>query len=315
VIARAQEQDTQVIAWSATDIVGNPVKIPDGRRPTALVLLAADDAEQDAIVTELRGSIPADVDTQFVVIVSGPSASTRAMQLATTRPAITWPIIADANHAASEALGVRGWPIVLVLRPDGSEVARVTGKATFLAMKIPPYLSFAAGKIDAEALKHHLATHPIDEDDPVRKAERDIRLAHQLMDSGKAEQALELLSRNETGGDAIPIAVSEERSATKAEVLIQLNRPADALEILKTLPSGSRVNMLKAKSLLVQHLWDDAKALLIECVATTPDDAEAHQLLGSVYEHEGDFESATAQYRTASMLNGKRKGAQSPASP
>ncbi|HSV13969.1 MAG TPA: cytochrome c3 family protein, partial [Tepidisphaeraceae bacterium] len=106
-IARAQQEDTQKIHWSATDIGGASVTIPDGRRATALVMLSDDDnAGNDAVVAQLRSALPAETDAQVTIIISGKTAASAATTMA-VKKATGWSIIADADHAAAEALGVR----------------------------------------------------------------------------------------------------------------------------------------------------------------------------------------------------------------
>jgi tetratricopeptide (TPR) repeat protein len=156
-------------------------------------------------------------------------------------------------------------------------------------------------------LQTKLATHPIDEDSPSRKAAREVRVARDLIAAGQVEQAFQLLSReDDTQATPTTSPIITERLTTKIEALILLHRPDDALELLNKLDTGDdvspRLQTLRAKALIAKDNWDDAKALLVSSLAIDPTDADAHQQLGRVYEHEADWEKAAIEYRLAGAL-------------
>jgi tetratricopeptide (TPR) repeat protein len=264
---------------------------------TALVMVSADDKSATSLLERLHAAMASTKNMQTIVLCSGPGADQRSSELAKQTP---WPVVADKNHEAVEALGVRGWPMVLVLRPDGLEVTRVSGDATFLAMKIPAYLDRAAGRIDEKALQQQLATLPVVEGDAGKRIARDLRVARVLLDESRPQQALAFLDR-----DAKALAGTPQSKALRAEALIQLKKPDDALSILDQIPSNDvlkpgQIELLRAQAFVVQERWYLAKPLLESALDKSPDLVQAHRLLGQVYEQEQNWAKAAEHYRAAS---------------
>ena len=189
--------------------------------------------------------------------------------------------------------------MVLVLRPDGLEVARVTGDATFLAIKLPPYLERASGRIDQKTLEQRLAAQPVVESDMAKRTARDLRTARVLLDEKKPAQAVAFLDRDAKASAKLPEAM-----ALRAEALIQLKKPDDALLTLNQIPEGAlpagRFEVLRARAFMAQERWDMAKYLLETALTKTPDIPEAHRLLGELYEQEQNWAKAAEHYRAAS---------------
>jgi thioredoxin-like negative regulator of GroEL len=192
-----------------------------------------------------------------VIVLAGPDA------VRTVKPA-DWSIVTDKDGALAAELEVRGYPTILVLKPDGLEIARIAGSAESLAVKLPAYLDLAAGKIDAAQVQNKLVTRDLVGDGPDKQAARDVRTI---------------------------------------ELLIDTNKPADALTLLMKLPDGAipnwRHNYLGARILIGLNRWPDAKDAARAALQQNPRLLEAHFLLGQIYEHEQNWQQAAAEYRAA----------------
>ena len=302
-LPRSAHEDAQMISWSATDVSGKAVAVPAAGKVTALVLVSSADKSAGELLKHLYAITGAAKDSQTIVICSGPSGDQQATELAGLTP---WPIVVDKNREAAEALGVHGLPMVLVLRPDGLEVARLTGDATFLAIKLPPYLERAAGRIDEKTLQEKLSTHPVIEADADKRASRDLRVARVLLDENKPQQAISFLDR-----DAKALTATPESRALRAEALIQLKKADDALAIIDQIPAvdalrPGQLDLLRAQAYMVQERWDLAKPLLEATLVKSPDPAQAHRLLGQIYELEQNWVKAAEHYRAASDSPARR---------
>lgn len=296
-LPRSAHEEAHVISWSATDTNGKAVSIPASKQATALVLVASEDKGSAALLTRLYQASAGAKDVQTIVVCSGRGADQEAAELAkTTR----WPVVADTNREAVEALGVHGWPMVLVLQPDGLEIARISGDATFLAIKLPAYLERAAGRIDEKTMQQRLAARPVVEADPGKRIARDLRVARVLLDENRPQQAIAFLDR-----DAKMLANTPESKALRAEALIQLKKADDALNVLDQIPANDvvrpgQMDLLRAQAFMVQERWDLAKPLLESALNKSPDLAQAHRLLGQIFELEQNWAKAAEHYRAAS---------------
>ena len=274
---RAERDDTRMVRWSAKDISGAAVELPDPEnRLTVLVVVGENPLP---MIEEVRQAVvgvksPAKV----VVIVSGDKAAQRAAEIKTKT---SWAVVSDPDQAAATALEVRGWPLALVLRGDGLELARVSG--SLMALKLTGYLG-----------GEEPATRPA-EADAAQMAARDVRVARALLDDGRSEQALAFLERSGAGK-------SGEGLALRAAALIELKRFADAAPLVQQLSADkamtAQAGLLQGRLLIAQEKWDEARDALEACVKT-PAPAEAHRLLGSVYAHEKNWEKAAEEYRLA----------------
>jgi predicted CXXCH cytochrome family protein len=249
-----------IVSIDATDATGTKVKVPSGAGPTIIALLRADQREGTPHALDLlAASLRAAGDARVVVLLSGSGAQRQAKPLAASRKL---PVIADEDCTLAGDLEVRGWPTILVIAKDGLEIARLGGAVETLPVKLPPYLDFAAGRIDrASATTRAAATRPAVGDDPARRAVRDIE---RLLAAGRAKDALDLL----------------------------VNLPDG------TLPNWQH-NLLGAKTLIALNRWAEAKAAATAALQQRETLRDAHYLLGQIYEHEKDFAKASAAYRAA----------------
>ena len=293
-IPRAQYQEAREVAWTARDISGNEVKVPASGRATALIMVSADEATSLALVEKLHKAFAADDKTQFVVIAGGKNSGKRAADIAAK--AGSWPVVADPDSSAAKALDARGWPLVIVLDSTGLEIARLTGEPDLLATKLRAYLQLAAGQIDKQTLAADLATTPVAQADAKTQLARDLRAARLLMQQGKATQAIAYIDEMRT---TVP-----EAQVIRAKALVLLNKPDDALRIVDRLKRGSApdadVELVRAMALISLERWYLARPLLEQYIITNPGVAEAHMLLGSIYEHDNNWPKAAEQYKAAS---------------
>jgi Tfp pilus assembly protein PilF len=86
--------------------------------------------------------------------------------------------------------------------------------------------------------------------------------------------------------------------------LADLKRGGDAMGMLgriqpTSMPAG-QYDVLRARVLIAMNRAWDASALLTNVLALHPDLAEAHRLMGMIYEQQGDWKNAAAEYRAAS---------------
>ncbi len=105
-------------------------------------------------------------------------------------------VIADDKGAATNALEVRGRPTVMVLRPDGLEVTRLSGDAELLALKLPPYLALAAGPPGAGTMPATATGPAVAPDELALRAARDLRTARTLLEENHPNEALAFLDRD-----------------------------------------------------------------------------------------------------------------------
>jgi Tfp pilus assembly protein PilF len=85
--------------------------------------------------------------------------------------------------------------------------------------------------------------------------------------------------------------------------LIASNRGPSALSMVDKLPADAlapgQADLLRARALLSMGNWSAAKALLTDLLSRLSDAREAHLLLGTIYEHDGDWQKAAQEYRAA----------------
>lgn len=265
-IERVVAEAPSAVELSATDVNGAAVRIPDGSRATVIALVRTDQPVESTEAIKLLEAAISKSDARVIIMVAGPNVAQYATTLsASLASSPKYSIVTDAHGALSSELDVRVFPITLVLRPDGLEIARLSGTVETLPLKLPIYLQLAAGKLDVKAATTQLSTHEVVGDPKVL---RDLRII---------------------------------------ERLIQSNKPNDALEMLMKLPDGAippwQYNLLGCKALMQLNRWADAKEAALSVVEQHPALPDAHFTLGQIYEHEGEWPKAAAEYRLASKKN------------
>ncbi len=244
-----------------SDVLGRTVKGPDGSNaPIVVAAMRADQVkETDDVLARLQATLKDASAARMIVIVNGATAAARAASLASSRQSIQF--IADADGSMCGELEVHGFPTVLVLRGDGLETARIAGEAETLSVRLPPYLDLAAGKITPAGATTRISAPDIVADS---KTARDIRMIERLLDTAKAD---------------------------------------DAMELLMKLPDGAlpawRHNLLGARALMGLNRWPEAKDAALTALQQQQSEREIHAVLGQIYEHEQDWPHAAAEYRAA----------------
>ncbi|MEX0774916.1 MAG: cytochrome c3 family protein [Phycisphaeraceae bacterium] len=288
--------------WTGKDIKGAAVTLPHTTRPSLIVIIGPEVNQAKQALAQVKLAIAASPDVEVVVIVAGPKAAEQATTLSGDA-SVPWPVIADEADVLSEKLGVRGWPTTVVLRPDGQKVATIAGAPASLAIRLAPYLDFAAGKIDRHAVEQHAIKSGIVTDDPQRQAEWDIQMAQKLLEEGQPQRARKVLA--EAIRDRGP---TPRLQAAMAHTLLQLGQAKEALTLIDQ-PAATAVwdadqhDVLRAQALVALEDWVAAKKTLLAAVERNPKLAQAHYLLGQVYEHENDWPKAAAAYRKSNELS------------
>jgi predicted CXXCH cytochrome family protein len=285
VIARAQRRDDQSVHWIARDRDGETVTLPDPTRPTILLLVCtnADAGKLAACASPKRAEL-------VVLIACGVDA-----EKITALDDV--PVIVDRDLAVADALDVHGWPTAVVLRPDGIEVARLSGDPQTLAWKLPPYVDLAAGIIDRAEVQKRLATTAPSED-PAKEARRMARVAQAQVDQKDFAAALR---EAQEGLQLFPD--SAELAAVRVESLLGLNQVSDAAAALATLHADQlpapQYAILQSRLSIAQQQWSDARKTVEAALSVSPRDPRLHFLMGQICEHDQDWPAATAHYRNA----------------
>jgi predicted CXXCH cytochrome family protein len=294
VVAAAAPPPT--VHWNVQDATGAKITVPAAGRTAVLVFIRAEADPQD-ILKLVSQAITPQRSAQALVIVGGAQAADRTKALVQAR-ATPWPIVADADCLLSRQLGLYAWPATLVIQPDGTQLAHLSGTPQHLTAELEAYLDFAAGRIDQAMLNRKLATRQVADDGADKKVAAYHDLAELLMAEGKPEQARVMLV------DALklrPDLPSLQVSMVKA--LLQLKRTDDAAAVLNKLPPGAtpdwQRNLLRARLLLARNQWQQAKAALADVLKARPDLSEAHYAMAEIYEHERDWQKAAESYRAA----------------
>ena len=181
----------------------------------------------------------------------------------------------------------------------------MAGAPASLALRLAPYLEVAAGKMDRAALDQRPLTLGVISDRPERQADWSLQTAQRLLDEGQADRARKVLADAISAhGPTVPL-----RSAM-ARTLIQLGQAPEALVLLDQPPLSTwdpaQRQTLRGRALIVLKDWDKAREALATALEKDPRLAEAHYLLGQVYEQGADWQKAAAEYRAFHDLTQSR---------
>jgi predicted CXXCH cytochrome family protein len=294
-IERSQHQDEQIVNWTTLDEAGKTITVPDQKRP-ALLLFVQDDAAN--AVKDIAPLVRADQPLQVIVIAVG---KVDVQPLRQVMPK-DWSLVLDPTNDTADAVGVRGRPLVLVLRPDGKQVVRLSASTSVLALKLQPYIDLAAGRIKAV---EHVATHPAIEE-PAKKAARDLRAVRELIDAGKPQPAIDLLAQYDSH-----LQSSAPAKILRAEAQIALGKPLDALRTLDSIGKVKNTSpdevIVRARAWVALNEWRAAQAVLEDNLAQLKDSAAGHQLLGEIFERGQAYKQAAEHYRLASEIRSRQK--------
>ncbi|MGA2496718.1 MAG: cytochrome c3 family protein [Tepidisphaeraceae bacterium] len=293
----ASPREPVLAQWSGKDLAGAEVRIPDAGKPTVLLFLRADQPQSEHVARMAAAAVKDAARAKVLVILSGPQAGEHAQSLVKSKT-VAWPIVADTQSALSAKLGVFSWPATLVVGSDASVLAHVAGAPLSLTADLAGYLEFAGGRIDRSELNRQLASRAVVSDGPAQRATWHLQMATKLLAEGKLEDARSLLS------DGLKLA--PEMAAMRialVDTLVQLKQLKPAVEVLNKAPENSLLpwqqNLLLAKIAIANGQWPQAKRLLTGVLKEKSDLSEAHYLMGRIHEHDGDWQSAAGEYRTA----------------
>jgi predicted CXXCH cytochrome family protein len=291
-LPRAEREDLRFVKWSAKDTAGNNITVPSAHGgATAIVLIAAGDAESPALIKRYREAAVGIAAARVVFIATGrPQAE---LQEAIIGAAGSASLILDASGAVADALEARAFPMALVLRAEGLEVARISGQPEFFASKLRAYL--AAASAPATTAPATQPTAAPEEATPDQRLARDLRAAKLLLSEGKAQEAIAHLPGSK---DAPP-----EAQLLRAQAMLALNRPDEAILIAERLPrsaiSDSGRDLLRAHGFILQQRWYLARPMLEKLLQAPAPDPQAHFLMARIHEHDQNWQKAAEHYRAA----------------
>jgi hypothetical protein len=165
-IAPIPRQRPASIVLDAIDVNGTSVRIPGGTGPTVIEVVRTDQPQTRSALDVLATSLKDRADARVIVLLVGSGAEQQSKPLAASRT--NWFCVADPDGAMSSELEVHASPMTLVVRRDGTEVARISGAPESLALKLPLYLDLASGKLDASTAQQKLTTRPTSLAEPNR---------------------------------------------------------------------------------------------------------------------------------------------------
>jgi predicted CXXCH cytochrome family protein len=247
VVARLDSQPPRVIRFTAKDTERREVNVPAVDARTVIVSVNNSSDETHRMLASV-GAAAAKQQVRLVVVQSGPAARPNAETL----DDMPCPVIADVENKLADHLDVRAWPGAVLVDVDGTMLARVSGSAESLPVKLRAYLAVEAPPMSPPPTTMQVAT----------EASRDAQVVVQLLTSGRALDAMKLVT-----------------------------------DALKLAPDSTPLRVAQVKCLVALDRIEEAKRAAAALLATDPNAAEAHYQLGLIYEREGNFKRAAAEYR------------------
>lgn len=266
----------------------------DGQRVNIVAFVRPDQPQSLEIIKEISKCLErasgADAPPAVTLVVS---------DHATGNIEAPWPIVRDPGYELSGEMNVHAWPTTLVLRPDGSEVAHLAGLNQSFAVELQAYIDLAAGRADEAEVKRALANPQVVTDSPEQMAARHRRVAEQHLAAGDFRAAL---TEIQTGLKIKPD--DAQLRMLEARLWLAQGDSAQAAAALDHVADGAaappfQVQTLRARVLIAQEKWDEARTAAAEALKLNPKPAEAHYLQGKVFEHDQDWPRAAEQFRLA----------------
>lgn len=284
--------------WSAAAVDGAKVAVPAADQVSVIACVRPNQAQSRTTLEQIRATLstPGAPRAQVIVVVSGEQAGDAPKQLAEL--ARGWPIVLDPDFAATGTFNVHVWPTTIVVRPDGVEAGHLGGVNGSFAADLQDYLAYASGAIDEAALKSRLAEHQFVVDGPSQRADRHATVAARLLESGHVDQAAATVE------EGLKLRADDAKlQVLRCRVLLARKQSIEALAALDKIPANAapawQMAELRGRALVDLERWDEASGSLREALKLNPRPAEAHYLLGKVYEHAGEWEQASKSYRAA----------------
>jgi predicted CXXCH cytochrome family protein len=288
-VIRVRHDADEGLNLTLSDLDGEPLSIPAGESVTVVIALRSDERKPDRTLAPLVGALDANAELPVVVLMVGPDAAEQGRLLIESQ-GTDWRVVADEAMTVSHQLRIVAWPSVLLVRPDGKELARIGGTPVAVAIRLRGYLDALSGT------PPHPAANTIT-DSLDRDAAWYLDLAAQLHRQNNPRQAEQVLIE--------AVKLHPDRDALKlalAETYLQQDRADYALERLAALPRSERADVLAARALIALDRWDEAAPLIAGVLAAQPDHREALFLQGRLHERAGDWRAAAEAYRRANPL-------------
>jgi predicted CXXCH cytochrome family protein len=243
-VARLDSDPPRLVRFTARDTQRHEVNVPATDARTLIVFLNNESDDTHRMLASIGAA--AKEQTRLVVVRSGPDASSPPPAL----DDLPCPVITDVENRLADHLDVRAWPRAMLVDVDGTLLARVSGSVESLPVKLRAYLSIEEPPDPPTTMQ--IAS----------QASRDAQVAEQMIATGRAQEALNLVSEAlKTAGGSTPLRVAQVKCFVALEQLGEAKRAATAL------------------------------------LAADPNAAEAHYQLGLIFEREGNFKRAAAEYR------------------
>jgi hypothetical protein len=294
---RAEEIKKVSVNWSAPDLKGNTLTVPDKERVSILAFVRTDQPQSTDALQQIKSTEGENAKVQVIVIFSGDEAQNQAKDFAGDA-SYSWPIVADPDFKSSGQLGVHVWPTTLVVNTAGDQVAHLAGLPLTFAKDLSAYVQFASNQLDGIGLQQKLTTREVVVDDAQQIAARHLQVAQRLLDDGNIDQAKDELVR---GLKAQPDNAALELMMVRALLMRSQCKPA--LDLLEKVPPNAapawQIAQLRGRAFIGLEKWDDAAKVLPDALTLNPHPDEPHYLLGVVYERQKEFAKAAAEYRKA----------------
>ncbi len=298
-VAPPADAPPPTIQWSATDATGNTISVPDSARPTVVLFVMANQQLSDDALAQLTTALSTQQPdaVQALVVVSGRDAEAHAAPLL-TKHNWTRPVVIDPEYAACETLSVRAWPTTVIIDKQGQIVGHLAGLPRSYQKDTEAYLAFSLGQIDQNQLDEKLNNYQ-----QVNGSGNQVVLGH-------LQAARRFIQQNDPKSARSELAAALESQPddpalllTLARTQVMLDEPAAALKTLDKIAPDAiapfQVHVVRARALIQQEKWDEAKTILSDSVRLNPNPAEAHYLLGEIEEHAANWQAAAEHYRAA----------------
>jgi tetratricopeptide (TPR) repeat protein len=289
------EDAKQTVSLTIRDNSGAEVKVPHASRTTLLLFVRVNQEQSLRTIAETKKALAGTPPAQVIAVVSGRQDTDEIKKLAATLP---WPVVSDQGYKIVGKLRVRVWPTVIMILPNGTELARLTGSPQTYVSDMNAYLAFAAGKIDRKTLNKRLSSAGSVADSPYEMAGRHLRVAARLIERDQLTLAGKELERG------LKIQPKNARLLlAKARLLLMLRNPKQAMDILSGLDKKSalaaRIGTLEGWAMVQLKQWDQAIRILRVSVRLNPDPSAAYYFMGLAYAHKGMNKDAASAFRLA----------------
>ena len=287
--------DKPAVKLVAKDLTGKEISIPHAKQATVLLFLRLDQEQTAATVEGVKKAIEKLPAFQVLVVLSGQMPADRVK---TFSEKLSWPVILDPEYKIVGQLQIRVWPTNIVIMPNGEELKRFTGMPQSYLANMDAYLAFASGKIDRATLDKGLKSNDVVTDSKQQMAARHLQVARRMMEKRLLDQAWRELS------EALKLQPTDpELQFAKAELLLLLNKPSEALTVLNAMDvessKSSRFGVLKGSALVATKQYDEAITVLKVAVKLNPNPGQAYYYLGVAYQKKKMWSQSAGAFRLA----------------